>query len=147
MKLTAKQEMFCREYLKDLNGAQAAVRAGYSPESAKEIASENLTKPNVLEYVQSLMAERIERTKIDADYVINSIHEITERCKQAIPVIVDGQPTGEYRFEPNAALKGCELLGKHLKLFTDKVEASGPNGSPLELTVRYVSGNNNPGGV
>ena len=38
------------------------------------------------------------------------------------PVIIDGQATGEYKFEANPALKGYELLGKHLKLFSDKLE-------------------------
>jgi phage terminase small subunit len=51
-KLTPKQLQFCKEYLIDLNGAQAAIRAGYSEKTAKEIASENLTKPNIVEYIQ-----------------------------------------------------------------------------------------------
>ena len=46
-KLTAKQKKFVEEYLIDLNATQAAIRAGYSTESAKEIGCENLTKPNV----------------------------------------------------------------------------------------------------
>ena len=43
--MTPKEIKFCQEYLIDLNGTQAAIRAGYSKRSAKEIASENLTKP------------------------------------------------------------------------------------------------------
>ena len=49
-KLTAKQERFCEEYLIDLNATQAAIRAGYSVESAGSIGSENLTKPEIRAY-------------------------------------------------------------------------------------------------
>lgn len=123
--LTPKQEMFCKEYIIDLNATQAAIRAGYSEKTAKEIGCENLTKPNVSKRVQELLDERSKRTEISADYVLNGIKELTERCIQAVPVVQDGEPTGEYKFEANAALKGYELLGKHLKLFTDKIEHAG----------------------
>jgi phage terminase small subunit len=53
-KLTAKQEMFCREYLIDLNGTQAAIRAGYSENAANEIAAENLAKPSIKNTSQNL---------------------------------------------------------------------------------------------
>ena len=56
--LTAKQEMFVKEYLIDLNATQAAIRAGYSPDTAKEIGCENLTKPNVIKAIKSI-ADRI----------------------------------------------------------------------------------------
>ena len=55
--LTDKQELFCQQYIIDFNGAQAAIRAGYSPDSAKEIASENLTKPNVKARIDQLKAD------------------------------------------------------------------------------------------
>lgn len=124
-KLTPKQELFCKEYIVDLNATQAAIRAGYSEKTANEQGSQLLAKLSIKEYVQSLMDERSERVEITSDYVLRGIKELTERCIQAIPVIVDGKETGEYKFEPNAALKGFELLGKHLKLFTDKVDHSG----------------------
>lgn len=140
MALTPKQEMFCREYLVDLNGTQAAIRAGYSEKTANEQAARLLANVNIQEYVQSLMDARVQRVEITADYVLKSIHEITERCKQGVPVLVEGQPTGEWKFEPNAALKGCELLGKHLKLFTDKTELTGENGGAIktEAVITFV---------
>ena len=110
-KLTAKQEMFCKEFLIDLNAKQAAIRAGYSKKTAKEIASENLTKPNVSEYLQSLMNKRSTETGITADYVLKTIKETMEASK-----LDDDRPN---------TYKGAELLGKHLKLFTEKVEHSG----------------------
>jgi phage terminase small subunit len=56
--LTDRQRVFVEEYLVDLNGTQAAIRAGYSPDSARSIASENLTKPNIAAAVDAALAER-----------------------------------------------------------------------------------------
>lgn len=77
-KLTDKQELFAREYLKDLNATQAAIRAGYSEKTAKEAGYENLTKPHVLELVAELKAQRVEQTGIDAAYVLRRLVEIDE---------------------------------------------------------------------
>jgi len=52
--LNSRQELFCQEYIKDFNGTQSAIRAGYSIASAKEIASENLTKPNISARIKEL---------------------------------------------------------------------------------------------
>lgn len=124
--LTAKQESFCEEYMIDLNGTQAAIRAGYSEASAKEIASENLTKPNIAQRIIELKAERSNRTLVTADYVINGLLEVHQRCMQseAVTERVDGQQqeTGEFKFEHSGANKSLELLGKHLGIFTDKLD-------------------------
>lgn len=151
MALTPKQETFCREYLVDLNGTQAAIRAGYSEKTANEQSAQLLAKLSIKEYVQSLMDKRAERTDITADYVLNGIKELTERCIQATPVIVDGEETGEYKFEANAALKGYELLGKHLKLFTDKIDHQNldKNGKPADnkMTIEFVNAPTDTSGV
>lgn len=72
-KLTPKQELFVQEYLVDLNAAQAAIRAGYSAKTAKEIGAENLTKPHIRQRVEELKAERIERVQYDADQVLRDL--------------------------------------------------------------------------
>jgi len=77
-KLTDKQELFAREYLKDLNATQAAIRAGYSEKTAKEAGYENLTKPHVIELVSELKAQRVEQTGIDAAYVLRRLVEIDQ---------------------------------------------------------------------
>lgn len=124
--LNEKQQRFVREYLVDLNGAQAAIRTGYAPNSAHVTASRLLSDANIAAAVQEAMDKRSEKTEIDAAFVLEGIKRVTLRCEQAEPVLdKEGNPTGEYTFQAGAALKGYELMGKHLKLFTEKVEHSG----------------------
>lgn len=78
MALTDKQAAFCREYLIDLNGTQAAIRAGYSEKTAKDIAAENLAKPNIQNRIQQLINTRNERLDVDADYVLKRQLETLE---------------------------------------------------------------------
>lgn len=67
--LSEKQKRFCSEYLIDLNGTQAAIRAGYSPKTAAEQASRLLSKVNVTNYLQT------KKNKIETKLEIN-----LERC-------------------------------------------------------------------
>lgn len=73
MALTDKQAAFCREYLIDLNGTQAAIRAGYSEKTAKDIAAENLAKPNIQNRIQRVINTRNERLDVDVDYVLKRL--------------------------------------------------------------------------
>lgn len=70
MTLTAKQARFVEEYLVDLNATQAAVRAGYSEKTARQVGSENLTKPVIQSAISAAQSERSERTKINSDWVL-----------------------------------------------------------------------------
>ncbi|WP_286876699.1 MULTISPECIES: terminase small subunit [Pantoea] len=78
MALTDKQEMFCREYLIDLNATQAAIRAGYSEKTANRTGSENLSKPDIAQRIIDLKSERNERVEVNADYVLRRLVEIDE---------------------------------------------------------------------
>ena len=121
--LTPKQQMFVAEYLIDLNATQAAIRAGYSQKTAEEQGYQLLRKTSVAAAIQVEMDKRAQETGIDAKFVLKGITKLIDRCEQAVPVLDnEGNPIGEYRFEGNTAMRGYELLGKHLKLFTDKVE-------------------------
>lgn len=73
MALNPKQKAFCEEYIIDLNAAQAAIRVGYSSNTAKEQASRLLTDVNVQEYIHKLQKERSKRTEVTADRVLLEI--------------------------------------------------------------------------
>lgn len=74
--LTPKQDIFCREYLVDLNATQAAIRAGYSKETAQQMGSENLSKPVIQRRISSYMRERISRIDITQEMVIRELCKI-----------------------------------------------------------------------
>lgn len=151
-KLTPKQESFVREYLVDLNGTAAAKRAGYKGTDTVlgKQAHELLKNPLVAIQVQEAMDERAKRTEITQDYVLTKIKETIERCSQAEQVMEfdhntkEMVPTGEWKFEHNGVLKGCELLGRHLKLFTDKIEHTGQDGGPIVILTMPANGSERP---
>ncbi|RUL12423.1 terminase small subunit [Proteus mirabilis] len=78
MALNDKQEMFCREYLIDLNATQAAIRAGYSEKTANAQASRLLVNVNIQNRIQELKSNRNERVEVDADYVLKRLVEIDQ---------------------------------------------------------------------
>lgn len=132
--LTDKQAAFVREYLIDLNGTQAAIRAGYSAKTANEQAARLLANVSVASAVQAAMDARSERVEVTADYVLRNLTEVLERCMQRAPVMegqgkdraqaVDEDGKHIWEFNATAANKSIELLGRHLKMFTDKVETT-----------------------
>jgi len=70
MSLSDKQQRFIDEYLVDLNATQAAIRAGYSENTARAIGHENLTKPNIVDAIATAMDARRKRTQITQDRVL-----------------------------------------------------------------------------
>lgn len=128
-KLTPKQAEFVRQYLVDLNATQAAIRAGYSKKTADKIGPELLGKTSVREAVAKAQEKRAERVGRTAEDVLRDIQSVT---KSAID-------SGDIK----NALKGLELEGKHLGMFTDRVrqEVSGPDDGPVQhaFTVRFVA--------
>lgn len=118
MALTAKQAAFVAEYLIDLNATQAAIRAGYSEKAAKAIGAENLTKPDVQEAIKEAMQARAERTEITQDKVLKDVEAI-KRDAMRSKIGKDGT---EEMINHTAALKACELQGRHLKMWNDKLD-------------------------
>jgi len=104
--LTPKQAAFCREYMIDLNATQAAIRAGYSEKTATIIGFENLTKPNIAERIAKASEKMCKKSEINAEYVLNGIKAIADDTKA----------------RDTDKLKAYELIGKHLALFTDKID-------------------------
>lgn len=101
MKLSDKQQRFCMEYLVDLNATQAAIRSGYSEKTARQIGTENLSKPAIQERIKALQADRSQRTQITSDDVISRLRNIADL----------------WETNPSSAVRALELLGKHLGIF------------------------------
>jgi phage terminase small subunit len=153
--LTAKQQMFVKEYLCDLNATQAAIRAGYSTKRADAIGHENLRKPEIAAAIQTEMDKRAAAVDITAERVLKEIarmalydaadiagHKING--PEDIPTLPEDvrraiigwgwDKQGNFVLKLSPKTPSLELLGRHLKLFTDKHEHSGPGGGPIPTT-------------
>ena len=116
--LNEKQKQFCEEYIIDLNGTQAAIRAGYSEKTANRIASELLSKLDIQEYICELKNKRSERVKYSQDELMRDILEVKNRCMQANPVLdKEGNETGIWKFDSNGANKTLDMLAKHVGFY------------------------------
>ncbi|OPY60778.1 MAG: Terminase small subunit [Syntrophorhabdaceae bacterium PtaU1.Bin034] len=165
-KLTKRQHLFVLEYLVDYNGTRAAIRAGYSPKTAEQLAYQLLQIPSVKEALDAEVQKRLEKIGVTADRVLTELarigmHDIrklynedgtlkaphewdndTAAAVAGIEVFEEFEGKGKNRkkigdtrkvkvFDKKGAL---ELLGKHLKLFSDKVEHehTGKDGGPIK---------------
>ena len=145
--MTDKQNVFVQEYLKDLNATQAAIRAGYSQKTAYSIGQRLLSNVEISNAINSAMSERSERTALTADYVLQNLHEIAQRCMQKSPVMVKGEQAIDEEgrhlltFDAKNALRALELIGKHMGMFSDhhKEQEETPEEEKMYLTIRRVA--------
>jgi phage terminase small subunit len=134
--LTPKQKQFCEEYLIDLNATQAAIRAGYSVKTANRIASENLSKPDIQDYICELKKKRQERTEYTQDDVIKDLLEIKKRCMQAVSVPFC---EGVWKFDSRGANQAIDMLAKHIGFYeTDNKQRATSNVQLDDKTVERV---------
>lgn len=127
-KLTRKQQLFCDEYLIDLNATQAAIRAGYKVkniETAESIGRENLGKPRVKAYIDERMKNKTTALIASQDEVLEYLTGVLRGEEKGTVLVGQGQgfqivsketPTVSER------TKAAELLGKRYRLFTDVTE-------------------------
>jgi len=160
--LTKKQKRFVEEYLIDLNATQAAIRAGYSPDSAEQIGYQLLQKTSVSCEIAKAMAERSKRTGISQDRIL---YELAKMAFANISNVVDldsakVKPDASdedlsciqsVRIKPNewgterevklydkkAAL---ELLGKHLGMFKDNLNLTVETSEKLDDILSQMGG-------
>lgn len=127
-KHTPKQLKFCLEYPTDLNGTQAAIRAGYSKKTANRIASKLLSKVDIQQTIQENQKKLQEKTELTQERVINNILKGIAISEGVEPHLVSIKVTGKDGKEESKTIeilktdlpnffKGNELLMKHLGLF------------------------------
>lgn len=125
-KLTPRQQRFVEEYLVDLNGTQAAIRAGYSAKSAGRQALELLQKTLVVSAVAQAQKGRSERLQLSADMVAQELWKLYQNTSVLVPKEdLMGEPlrdsNGEQVFKPldgQVAVSALDKLMKHLGGYT-----------------------------
>jgi phage terminase small subunit len=132
--LTPRQARFVEEYLKDLNGTQAVIRAGYSKSGARVTASHLLRLPKVSRAIEAAKAARSEAVGIDSEWVLRKLREVFERVMQEVRPALDrrGRPLKDddgnvlYRFDAAQANRALELIGKHIgvQAFQENIHVS-----------------------
>ncbi|MGN1161956.1 MAG: terminase small subunit [Candidatus Fimenecus sp.] len=130
-KLTQQQELFCREYVIDYNGTQAACRAGYSEKTARSQASRLLTNDNILSRIHAIQIEELKKLSVTPESVIMRYLEIYDRCMQNKPVMEWDYSehklveTGEYTFDSKGAINALTKIGDYLAMFSKNINLSG----------------------
>lgn len=153
-KLTVKQEKFVQGLFAGLS-QRDAYKAAYDTAKMKDKTVDEKAcllakKDKIRARLEELTNELKERNMISVEYVLSTIHETVERCKQSYPVLdrrgkqvfvetPDGEMLPAYEFDAKDVLKGCELLGKHLGMFIDKKEITGPNGGPIQTQTQNMT--------
>ena len=142
--LTAQQELFCEEYLTDLNGTQAAIRAGYSAKTAAATASRLLRNVNIQAHIQKRMDEKQDTLIAKQDEVLQTLTRILRREESENVVVTvkkhksgydeDGRKKIEDSEEPiivpipvkiSDVNKAADMLGRYYALFTDRTQVEG----------------------
>lgn len=97
---------------RDKPAAWAAVRAGYSQKRSKETASELLKNPGIKAAIEQKLTSKFEKVEVSEKFVLTGLLRTIERCVEV----------GPGAWQTAGILKAYELLGRHLKMFTEKVE-------------------------
>lgn len=150
-RLTKKQQMFVDEYLIDLNATQAAIRAGYSTQTARQMGDENLSKPDIKNSIEKALAERSRRTGVNADRIIRELAKLAFINPTDVINMDEATIKGDANRDDTAAIssvkvktiptdngditerevktydkiKALELLGKHIGMFSDRLKVEG----------------------
>ena len=128
-KLTAKQKLFCNEYLIDTNATQAAIRSGYSNSYANKKAFLLLDKPDIKSYIDERLKQMEDKRIADAAEVMKYLTSVMRNEVTEEVVVVTGEGDGcssarivKKDISAKDRNKAAELLGKRYRLFIDKVE-------------------------
>jgi len=138
--LTPKQERYVQGLFSGLSQREAykqayncgAMKNATIDKRASEIAQRGEIKGRLKELQENLA----ERNILTVEWVLNNLKEVAERCLQQEPVMIrqgnEMVESGEYQFAYAGANRSLELIGKHLGMFTDKMELTGKDGGPIK---------------
>lgn len=118
-RLNVQQRRFCEEYLINYNASEAIVKAGYTTKYPARAGYAMLRNPGIRACIDQMTLQRAEKSVVKPEYVVNKIVKTIEKA--------------EKDNNHNATLRGCELLARHLGMFIERQEISGPNGDPIQL--------------
>lgn len=144
MKLTAKQQRFCDEYLIDLNATQACIRAGYSKKTAYSQGQRMLKYVEVKKYIEERMKEKENKLIATQDEVLRYLTSVLRGESEAEIVVVEGTGDGfsearkmNKKPDEKERLKAGELLAKRYGLLSDKVNLLGDIDTNLNIKIDY----------
>lgn len=145
-----REKRFAEEYIIDLNASAAAIRAGYSPKTAKDAAAwihpDHPEKPKLRTMIDQLIAERSRRTGVTAERVIEELAKLAFVNAEDVIDVVTAKVLPNASRDDKAAIqsvtvksgkveerevkladktRALELLGKHLGVFVDNVKIDG----------------------
>jgi phage terminase small subunit len=137
-----KYELYAQELAKGTKQGDAYVAAGFKANTGNAVRLKD--RPEIQARVAELLSAAAEKVVADEAYVLSTIKETVERCRQAAPVldrrgeiVLTETPTGDlapaYAFDAKNVLRGAELIGKHLGMFKERVEHTGRDGGPIEV--------------
>lgn len=122
--MNARQKRFCDEYLIDCNATQAAIRAGYSPKTAKVTGAKMLTNANLKAYIDEQLEQIHNEKTADAQEVLEYLTAVMrgQHTEQTLQLIGDGvQKIADIDVSAKERLKAAELIGKRYGMFKDNV--------------------------
>lgn len=137
MALNPRQQKFVDGYLAGKPAYQAYIDAGYKVKDRRNAESNSsalLRNPKISAIVEAAEAKAIETAGISVVWVIQRLVENVKRAMTPEQVLDrEGNPTGRWTWNGSIANRSLELLGKHLGMFSNRVEITGKDGSPIPL--------------
>lgn len=130
-RLGEKQKRFVREWLIDMNGTRAAIRAGYSEKSAANTASRLMKDPDVQAYRNELLKAKFDELGITRHSLAVEVYEMMQKCKGGTPHMVWNsdtktyEPDGTWEQNEKGLYKGAELLSRLLDKMDGAAEDEG----------------------
>lgn len=131
IKLTAKQQRFADNYIESGNATQAAINAGYSDKTARQIAADNLSKVNIKNYIDEKMKEIANSKIADQKEVLELLTDVMRGNVKEVVVAGNGDAL-EVPTNTKDRIKAAELIGKRYSLWKDVVDI---NSSDIKIVI------------